>query len=87
MTSDHRHRRDSRQVRSDDRAELRQGTPYEEILNYVEEQDIGLVVMGTHGRPEVEPDLGSTTLRGHKDRYRPSEIRLSPIPWRTSRDG
>jgi len=43
--------------------ELRQGTPYEEILGYVDEQDIDLVAMGTHGRTGVGPDLGSTTLR------------------------
>ena len=44
-------------------SELRQGTPYEEILEYVEERDIDLVSMGTHGRAGVGPDLGSTTLR------------------------
>ncbi|MEA5389148.1 universal stress protein [Haloarculaceae archaeon H-GB2-1] len=43
--------------------ELRQGTPYEEILDYVDEQDIDLVAMGTHGQAGVGPDLGSTTLR------------------------
>jgi nucleotide-binding universal stress UspA family protein len=43
--------------------ELRQGTPYEEILDYVEDRDIDLVVMGTHGQGGVRPDLGSTTLR------------------------
>lgn len=43
--------------------ELRRGTPYEEILDYVEKRDIDLVVMGTHGRGGVRPDLGSTTLR------------------------
>ena len=43
--------------------ELRRGTPYEEILDYVDEQDIDLVAMGTHGRAGVGPDLGSTTLR------------------------
>ncbi|WP_431359039.1 universal stress protein [Halovenus amylolytica] len=62
-TSDHRHRRDGRRVRSDGRHELRQGAPYEEILDYVDEQDIDLVAMGTHGRAGVGPDLGSTTLR------------------------
>lgn len=43
--------------------ELRAGTPYEEILDYVSARDIELVVMGTHGRAGVGPDLGSTTLR------------------------
>lgn len=42
--------------------ELRQGTPADEILGYVETRDIDLVVMGTHGRAGVGPDLGSTTL-------------------------
>jgi nucleotide-binding universal stress UspA family protein len=43
--------------------ELRQGTPSEEILDYVENQAIDLVAMGTHGRAGVGPNLGSTTLR------------------------
>jgi nucleotide-binding universal stress UspA family protein len=43
--------------------ELRRGTPSEEILDYVDEQDIDLVAMGTHGRAGVRPDFGSTTLR------------------------
>ena len=43
--------------------EFRQGTPYEAILDYVDEQDVDLVVMGPHGRAGVGPDLGSTTLR------------------------
>ena len=43
--------------------ELRRGTPSEEILDYVDSQGVDLVVMGTHGRSGVGPDLGSTTLR------------------------
>ena len=43
--------------------ELRQGTPYEEMLDYVVEQNVDLVAMGTHGQAGVGPDLGSTTLR------------------------
>ncbi|WP_433629401.1 universal stress protein [Halomicrococcus sp. NG-SE-24] len=42
---------------------IRQGTPYEEIFDYVDERDIDLVAMGTHGRGGRGPDLGSTTLR------------------------
>lgn len=41
----------------------RRGTPYEEILGYVDEADIDLVAMGTHGQSGVRSDLGSTTLR------------------------
>ncbi|WP_433629382.1 universal stress protein [Halomicrococcus sp. NG-SE-24] len=41
---------------------IRQGTPYEAILDYVEERDIDLVAMGTHGRTS-EVHLGSTTER------------------------
>lgn len=47
----------------DTERELRQGTPAEEILAVVEERAIDLVVVGTHGRGGVGPDLGSTTLR------------------------
>ncbi|MEF8838669.1 MAG: universal stress protein [Haloarculaceae archaeon] len=43
--------------------ELRRGTPHEEIIDYVEDRSIDLVVMGTHGQAGVAPDLGSTTLR------------------------
>lgn len=43
--------------------EHRRGTPYEEILGYVNEADIDLVAMGTHGQAGVRSDLGSTTLR------------------------
>ena len=47
---------------------LREGTPTKEILAYVEEARIDLVVMGTHGRKGIERSLlGSVaerTLRG-----------------------
>ncbi|SEO20753.1 Nucleotide-binding universal stress protein, UspA family [Halorientalis persicus] len=43
---------------------VRRGIPDEEILAYVNEQDIDLIVMGTHGRRGVQRYLlGSTTER------------------------
>lgn len=42
--------------------EQKDGAPSEEILNYADEQDIDLIVMGTHGRTGLERTvLGSTT--------------------------
>ncbi|ELZ98187.1 universal stress protein uspa-like protein [Haloferax mucosum ATCC BAA-1512] len=42
--------------------ELREGTPEEEILEYVADNDIDLVVMGTHGRQGIKRRLvGSVT--------------------------
>jgi nucleotide-binding universal stress UspA family protein len=44
--------------------EIRRGIPDEEILAYVDENDIDMVVMGTHGRRGVQRYLlGSTTER------------------------
>jgi nucleotide-binding universal stress UspA family protein len=43
---------------------VREGTPYRAILEYIEENEIDLVVMGTHGRTGGErARLGSTTER------------------------
>jgi nucleotide-binding universal stress UspA family protein len=43
---------------------VREGTPYRAILAYVDENDVDLVVMGTHGRTGAErARLGSTTER------------------------
>lgn len=43
---------------------VRQGEPYETILEYVEEADIDLIVMGTHGRRGLSRYvLGSVTER------------------------
>jgi len=40
------------------------GNPYREILGYIEDEDVGLVVMGTHGRRGLERFLlGSVTER------------------------
>jgi nucleotide-binding universal stress UspA family protein len=44
--------------------EMREGTPDEEILAYVEEEDIDLVVMGIHGREGLRRRLlGSVAER------------------------
>jgi len=49
-----------------------QGTPHRAILEYVEEYDIDLVVMGTHGRTGIDRLLlGSVTEK---------VVRLSPVP-------
>jgi len=44
---------------------LRRGTPDEEILAFVEEADVELIVMGTHGRSGIDRirHAGSTTER------------------------
>lgn len=48
----------------DAETEIREGTPADEILAYVDEHDVDLVVMGTHGRTGPERAvLGSTTER------------------------
>lgn len=41
--------------------ELREGKPANEILSYVDEQDIDLVTMGTHGDEYTKNMLGSTS--------------------------
>lgn len=44
--------------------ELRMGTPHEEILDYAEEHDADVVVMGTHGRTGLDRYLvGSVAER------------------------
>lgn len=46
------------------RTAIRSGIPRDEILGYADENDIDLIVMGTHGRRGVERYvLGSTTER------------------------
>ena len=48
------------------------GIPYEQIIEYVESNDVDLVVMGTHGRSGLDRMLlGSTTEK---------VLRLSPVP-------
>ncbi|MFC4541417.1 universal stress protein [Halosolutus amylolyticus] len=44
--------------------DVREGVPYREILAYVDEVDVDLIVMGTHGRTGADRvRLGSTTER------------------------
>lgn len=58
-------------------SEVRTGTPHREILGYVEENDIDLIVMGTHGRTGLERYLlGSVTEK---------IVRLSDVPVLTVR--
>ncbi|WP_123621431.1 universal stress protein [Halorubrum sp. CSM-61] len=55
------------------------GTPHETILEYADENDVGLVVMGTRGRTGVERYLlGSVTEK---------VVRLSDVPVVTVRAG
>lgn len=57
---------------------IRTGIPNEEILSYVEENGIDLLVMGTHGRRGVQRYLlGSTTER---------VLRRAPVPVLTVRE-
>lgn len=52
-------------------AAVRRGNPHDDILNYAEEQDVDLIVIGTHGRTGVKRALlGSVT----EDIVRHSEI-------------
>lgn len=54
-----------------------QGTPYKEILAYIDEHDIDLVVMGTHGRSDIDRYLlGSVAEK---------TVRTSPVPVMTVR--
>jgi nucleotide-binding universal stress UspA family protein len=57
--------------------EIVEGIPHEEILEYVSEHDIDLVVMGTHGRTGVDRVvMGSVAER---------VVRLSSVPVLTVR--
>jgi len=56
---------------------IRHGSPYRGIRSYVEEHDVDLVVMGTHGRSGIERYLlGSVTEK---------TVRTSPVPVLTVR--
>lgn len=57
--------------------EIRIGTPHREILDYVDEYDVDLVVMGTHGRTGIDRYLlGSVTEK---------VVRLCDVPVMTVR--
>lgn len=54
-----------------------EGNPHEEILEYVSEHDIDMVVMGTHGRTGIDRVvMGSVAER---------VVRQSPVPVLTVR--
>lgn len=53
-------------------AEVRKGTPYEEILAYIEDEGIDLVVMGTHGKRGLTRVLLGSTAE--------EVVRRSPVP-------
>ena len=56
---------------------IRQGTPFREILDYAEENEVDLVVIGTHGRTGLQRTvLGSVAER---------VVRLSDVPVLTVR--
>lgn len=58
---------------------VERGTPYRTILSYVDDHDVDLIVMGTHGRSGVERYLlGSVTEK---------IVRTSPVPVLTLRRG
>ena len=62
----------ARQTKSDTRALLRHGPPWQQILSAIDETHADLVVLGTHGRTGVERVLlGSVAER---------LVRLSPVP-------
>jgi nucleotide-binding universal stress UspA family protein len=59
------------------RTEVRSGNPHETILDYTDEHDIDLVVMGTHGRTGLDRYLlGSVTEK---------VVRTSDVPVLTVR--
>lgn len=54
------------------RSEVREGTPYEEILDYVDAEGIDIVVMGTHGKSGLSRMLLGSTAE--------EVLRRSPVP-------
>lgn len=59
---------------------IRHGVPHEEILEYIDENDINLVVMGTKDRPgEYRQLLGSVTDRVTRMTSVPVSIVKTPI--------
>ena len=58
-------------------AEVREGSPFYEIIRYAKEQDVDLIIMGTHGRGGlVHVLLGSVAEK---------VVRKSPCPVLTVR--
>jgi nucleotide-binding universal stress UspA family protein len=59
--------------------DMRIGSPYENVIEYAEENDIDLIVMGTHGRTGLDRYLlGSVTEK---------VVRMSDVPVVTVRHG
>lgn len=58
--------------------EIGEGNPHEEILEYVSEHDIDMIIVGTHGRTGFDRAvMGSVAER---------VVRRSPVPVLTVRD-
>lgn len=61
------------------RTAVRRGTPHEEILAYAADHDIDLIVMGTHGRSNLDRVLlGSVTEKVVRNADRPVLVKRLP---------
>lgn len=61
------------------RTEVRRGTPHEEILAYAADRDVDLIVMGTHGRSNLDRVLlGSVTEKVVRNADRPVLVERLP---------
>ena len=59
---------------------VRHGSPHEQILEYADEEDVGLIVMGSKDRPgEYRQLLGSVTERIARLASRPVTIVKTPV--------
>ena len=59
---------------------VRHGSPHEQILTYADEEDVGLIVMGSKDRPgEYRRLLGSVTERIARLSSRPVTIVKTPV--------
>lgn len=61
------------------RTAVRRGTPHEEILEYAADRDVDLIVMGTHGRSNLDRVLlGSVTETVVRNADRPVLVKRLP---------